>query len=440
MLGVVGRVSLVLALIGSSLWLASVTMAKAPHVLYDFKGGVYDGGAAVLDGHDPYQAGFLAHQAAIMRTGGTAVGENRYRPFSLPIYPAPANLCAVAFSVLPFWLAGALFTALSIASILLALRWLGVRDWRCHVVALCSWPVAFSLLLGAMGPLLLLGAAAAWRWRERLWPAAIALATIIAAKLFPWPLAIWLAITRRWRAFALTVGLGVVIMLGAWAIVGFATLSEYPKVLANATYIQEGRASSLVAVLLAAGVGAVAAHVIAMLVAGALLLVAWRLVARGEPGQRDPSAERRAFSLTILAALSASPIVWDHYMVLLFIPIALCSPRFSPIWFLPTITPLALVVMNAISPAHYGGGPIDPAATRDAVVWLAIELLIGAWLWRGPGRLVARTPANARHALDGRNGLDGRDGRDALDGRNGLNGRDGRDGRSSLTQPAGAAL
>jgi Glycosyltransferase family 87 len=389
LLGVTGRASLVLMLIGSSLLFAWFSATKTPHVLYDFKGGLYDGGTAILHGHDPYAAKFLADQAAIMHSGGTAVGENTKRPFSLPIYPAPANLAAVPFSLLPFWLAGVAYTLMSIGAVPLALRWLGVRDWRCCTLALLSWPVLFSLWLGAMGPLLLLGAAAAWRWRNRMWRPAISLAAIIAAKLFPWPLAVWLLITRRWRAFALTVGLGIVLMLGAWAVLGFTSLAEYPKMLSDATYIQQGRASSLVAALLALGAGAGAAHAVAMLAGGALLLVAWRVA------QRD-GGERRAFGLTILAALSASPIVWDHYMVLLFVPIALCSPRFSPIWLLPTCTPLPLVIMNGISAPRYRGGPIDPATTRDAVLWLAIELVIGLWLWRGAREPVARVaPAPA---------------------------------------------
>src|SRR5256885_11658693 len=141
LLGVPGRASLVLMLIGSALFFAWFSATKTPHVLYDFKGGLYDGGTAVLHGHDPYAAKFLAHQAAIMHSGGTAVGENTTRPFSLPIYPAPANLAAVPFSLLPFWLAGVAYTLLSIGAALLALRWLGVRDLRCSALALLSWPV-----------------------------------------------------------------------------------------------------------------------------------------------------------------------------------------------------------------------------------------------------------------------------------------------------------
>ena len=66
---------------------------------------------------------------------------------------------------------------------------LGVRDWRCLALTLISWPFMFGVFLGAIGPFLVLGAGVAWRWRERIWPPALALATIVAVKIFPWTLA-----------------------------------------------------------------------------------------------------------------------------------------------------------------------------------------------------------------------------------------------------------
>jgi hypothetical protein len=42
----------------------------------------------------------------------------------------------------------------------------------------------------------------------------------------------------------------------------------------------------------------------------------------------------RVFRLSIVAALATSPIVWNHYLVLLYVPLALTRPRFSPVWLL----------------------------------------------------------------------------------------------------------
>ena len=44
-----------------------------------------------------------------------------------------------------------------------------------------------------------------------------------------------------------------------------------------------------------------------------------------------------AISLAILAAILASPILWEYYYVLLFIPIAIVRPRFSWPWLIPIL-------------------------------------------------------------------------------------------------------
>jgi Glycosyltransferase family 87 len=362
------RVALITAIVCTSL-LYAIQLTHQPSGPFDFKGGLYNAGTAILHGHNPYRAGFLAHQAAIMHAGGIAQGETVRHAFSIPLYPAAANLAIVPFSLLPYWLAATLFTGLSITAMIAAVRLLGVRDWRCFALALISWPSLSALDLGAIGPLLLLGVAVAWRWREKLWPPAIAIASIVVAKLFPWPLAVWLLVTRRFRALALTVLIGVIAMFGAWAVIGFAGMAEYPQMLSNASFIQEGRASSLVAVLLATGLSPGLAQMLALGAGIGLLGIAWRFA-------RRPDGDRQAFCLALVAALTASPIVWDHYMVLLFVPIALVSPRLSPLWFLPTCTPLIGVILAGLFPTGHAAGAFNPATVRGAGVWLLVEAVI----------------------------------------------------------------
>jgi hypothetical protein len=335
-------------------------------LLFDFKGGLYDAGLAIIHGHSPYQPAFLAHQAAVMRTGGIAVGETSQHAFSIPVYPAPANLAVMPFSLLPFWLAGSLFTALLLAAMVLGLALLEVRDWRCYALALVSWPFVFALSLGALGPLLVLGAGIAWRWRDRLWPPAIAVAAIVVVKIFPWPLGIWLLMTRRFKALALAVALATAVTLAAWAAIGFAGLAQYPQMLSNLSLIQEGRAVSLAAVLLAIGISPGAASALALAAAAALLGTAWRIAHR-------PGGERAAFGLAVIAALTATPIVWEHYMVLLFVPIALIAPRFSLLWLLPLSTPLLNTTSYALFPHTE---KVQVTDTRAAVLWLVLEIPI----------------------------------------------------------------
>jgi Glycosyltransferase family 87 len=372
MLGTGLRALLLVALFGAgALFLLHLWRTQGTRVLFDFKGGLYDAGRDILHGRDPYRPGFLATQAAIMRAGGIAVGETTRNLFSIPVYPAPANLAVVPLSLLPFWLAGALFTLLSIGAMVLGLRLLGVRDRRCFAVALLSWPFLFSLDLGALGPLLVLGAGVAWRWRERLWPPAIALASLVVAKVFPWPLGVWLLVTRRFRALGLAVVVALVALFVAWAVIGFDGMMQYPRMLSELSQIEEGRAVSLVALLLAIGVPAGIATTAALAATAGLLGIAWRFA-------RRPDGDAQAFGLAVMAALTSSPIVWEHYMVLLFVPIALVSRRFSPLWFVPACTPLITGIADAFIAK---GGPIHGISqnTVSAAVWLVLEAVV---IWR----------------------------------------------------------
>jgi hypothetical protein len=355
------------------LTLITVSGKAGNHGLYDFRGGLFNAGVAILHGHSPYLPGFLAHQAAIMRAGGIARGETTSTAFSIPVYPAAANLAVVPLSLLPYWLAGALYTAISIAAMLAGIWLLGVRDWRCLALVLVSWPFVYGLYLGAIGPFLVLGAGIAWRWRDRLWPPAIAIAAIVAAKVFPWPLGVWLLITRRFKALALTVAIGIVLTFGAWAVIGFDGLAQYPQMLSNLSFLQEGRAVSVVSVLLVAGVSPGLASGIALALTGALLAGAWR-VARGADG------DGKAFGLVIIAALTSTPIVWEHYMVLLFVPVALASPRLSKAWLLPLCTPLIVVASGAIIPVGHRLAAHPAETLRSAVPWLLVEALVAARL------------------------------------------------------------
>ena len=85
---------------------------------------------------------------------------------------------------------------------------LGVRDWRCHVLAVTSPVVVHGLYYGNLTIVLVLPLALAWRYRDRARLAGLALGAAVAAKLFVWPLVVWLLLTRRFRAAAWAVAAG----------------------------------------------------------------------------------------------------------------------------------------------------------------------------------------------------------------------------------------
>ncbi|MGH2915654.1 MAG: glycosyltransferase family 87 protein, partial [Solirubrobacteraceae bacterium] len=307
----IGRFLLVPVLLCLGVALAVVAVAvHGNHLLYDFRGGLFNAGLAILHGHDPYRPALLAHQAAIMRAGHIALGETSQRPFSVPVYPAWANLAVTPLALAPLWLAGSLYTVASIAAMLAGLWLLGVRDRRCLALAAVSWPFLYGLFLGTIGPLLVLGAGVAWRWRERLWRPALAVGSLVALKIFPWTLAGWLWVTGRRRVAALSGVVCAVLTFGAWAAIGWHGLAQYPTMLSNVSSLQEGRADSLATGLLVAGVSPRAATAVALAGALALLGLAWRVA-------RRPGGDGRAFGLAVIAALTGTPIVWEHYMVLI---------------------------------------------------------------------------------------------------------------------------
>jgi Glycosyltransferase family 87/Dolichyl-phosphate-mannose-protein mannosyltransferase len=229
--------------------------------------------------------------------------------------------------------AAIVWTLLSLAAVVLALWLLGVRDWRCYPLALVYPFTRSAIDLGTIEPLLLLAVAAAWCWRDRVVRGGLAVGVAAVLKLFLWPLAVWLALTRRVRGAVTAVAAAVALALVAWAGIGFAGVGDYPGLLHKLANHESTSSYSVVALGVRAHLPVDAARIISVLVALALLAAAaW--VARDEgcsPRERDVAT----LTLCLAAALAASPIVWIHYFLLLLVPLALTRPRFSVLWLVP---------------------------------------------------------------------------------------------------------
>jgi hypothetical protein len=264
-------------------------------------------GHALVHGHSPY----------VQPTAQLLTGDNRF------VYPAPIGLLFAPFNLLGPTASCLLFLVLSVAAVVLAVRLLGVTDWRCCGAAVAGAGAYESLVVGSIGPLLILALAAAWRFRDRAVAGAL-LALAAAAKMFLWPVLVWLVVTRRIRglaAAAATVGA----ILGLWALIDLHGLREYPTTLHVLDQVERWKSYSPESLVIALGGGAGLGHAVAVGIAvlGAAAIVASR---------RD---DRRALTIAIVVAVLASPILWLHYLVLLVVPIGLAAPTLTPLWALP---------------------------------------------------------------------------------------------------------
>src|SRR5436190_10666235 len=145
---------------------------------------------------------FLAYHQAASRV---LAGERLYDPtvqqtggFGLFYYPPPFVLAILPFALAPPATATWLWIGASMAMLVAGIALLPVRTtvrWATLLLAGLSWPVAYALKLGQVGPLLFLLFAMRWRWLDRplaVW-AAGALGAIV--KLQPGRILVWALLT-----------------------------------------------------------------------------------------------------------------------------------------------------------------------------------------------------------------------------------------------------
>ena len=84
--------------------------------------------------------------------------------------------------------------------------------------------------------------------------------------------------------------------------------------------------------------------------------------------------DRRSFTLALAAALTLTPVVWNHYLLLLFVPVAIARPRLSGLWALP-FAANCLYVFDWYGPKPSG---LAPRLAIAAIVVVTIVLSIDA--------------------------------------------------------------
>jgi alpha-1,2-mannosyltransferase len=295
----------------------------------DFNGNFVTPARDILHGISPY------HTAYLERVRDAVDAGRRPDNFSHGVfatYPAPALLIGVPFTYLPQAVAEWLWLGLMVSCAALALRLVGVRDWRVYGAALLTPAMGTSLAYGTVNCLLMLGLAATWRWRDNAWRAGAALGALIALKLIFLPLLAWLVFTRRWLAAAASCACALSLWLVGWALIGFHGLTAYPHVLSLLSGIEKRQGFSTVATALAMGLGDRVATATPYVLGAGVTALLWLALRRG-----GPRADAHGFLLAVLAMLAFSPILWLHYLVFLLAPLAVLRPRFGVAWLMPSL-------------------------------------------------------------------------------------------------------
>ena len=90
-------------------------------------------------------------------------------------------------------------------------------------------PIVHGIRLGALTPLLILGIAACWRYRDSAVASSLAAAPVVVTKIFMWPLLVWQAERGTPRIIRSLAASLVAFTLIPWATIGFKGLDRLPE-------------------------------------------------------------------------------------------------------------------------------------------------------------------------------------------------------------------
>ena len=325
---------------------AFLLVVTGEHQVVDFR-PYYTAAEAVLRGETLYPA-----------VDDTTLGSGRAY-----VYPPLTAIVVIPLSLLPVSVAEGIVVLGGALAVIATLLAVGVRDWRCYVIAFCWMPVLSAVQLGNVTVFLGLAAALAWRFRYRDLPTSISIGATLAIKLFLWPLIIWLVATRRLRAALFASAFGAGLFAVSWAVVGFEGMVDYPDLLRRLQGEVELGSYAAYVVVLDAGAPSWVARAV-WLALGLALLGSVLIVGRR-------GGDRTAFILAIVAALALTPIVWLHYFELLLVAVAVARPRLGFVWFVP-------LTMWFVSTTDSGNGTLFQTSATLVVAGVTVALALRA--------------------------------------------------------------
>ena len=191
------------------------------------------------------------------------------------------------------------------------------RSVRWWIVLLAGWsfPFVYAVKLGQVGPILFLAFAICWRWIDDPIRLGASGAVGAAVKLQPGLILVWALLTRRSRA----VVVGGIVLVGlsilATALAGLSAWTDFLTLLRTVSDpITTDHNFTPGAVAYQLGVSADVASLVQLantvgVVAVFLAAIRW-------------STRVAWYVVAVVASQLVSPIVWDHYAMLLLLPVA----------------------------------------------------------------------------------------------------------------------
>ena len=291
--------------------------------------------------------------------------------FAIYLYPPPFALAFVPFALLPDDIGVPFWTLLLVAATVAAIGLMPIpatARWLLLLVGGISWPVAYSIKLGQVGPILLLAFVVGWRWIDRPRPLGLSIAGGTLVKIQPVAHVLWAILTRRWAAAAVALGIIAAACLLATLLLGPGVWADYAALLARvgSSPITTPHNFTPGAVAYAAGLSEAAAASLQLAVTAAVVVVVIAAALR--------SSAEASFVTTAVASQLISPVLWDHYSMLLLLPVGYLLGRrhwwaaLVPLafWLPVAATYPLLFVVGLIAPALVGGresAPSGPSST-----------------------------------------------------------------------------
>jgi hypothetical protein len=282
--------------------------------------------------------------------------------FAIYLYPPPFALAVAPFTLLPgswgtwAWL-GALVAAFMAGTAILPVR--TVVRWSIVVLAALSLPFLYSVKLGQVGPLLYLAFAIGWRSLDRPVKLGISVAAGALTKVQPALLFAWMILTRRWRALVVGLVVCVAAALVATVATGIATWTDYVDLLSRVSQpVTTPKNMTPGAVAWREGASLQVATAIQWVAVAATLAVtafAWL--------RRDAAT---GFVVGVVASQLVSPLLWDHYAMLLLLPVALLLDRRQ--WWAVLVPLVTWLPTDLAYPVVFAAGLVGPVATQPQQV------------------------------------------------------------------------